>query len=340
MIPNIYFIIIQGIIGAYLTFLTTKGGFTDERKSGSFRKLTLRGKKAIMLIIIIILVGLFQDRNNVITIKRKDDLLKEERDARDSILAKKMAIATDSMSKVLYRDISADFLQQVLKLDTVKGKVANTYDNVVQLNQGINEQKFVLENMSKKTDETYRTNISSNKADSPIIKMSDSGTNANFDSDGNLNINVKFMNHGVRTATEVKIFYQVLYAVSANNGTNSHYAYLVGQRGNEDNYYPKQWSLLPKGQDILPNSPRSFGKLELKPKLTKKDFHHKDASWTILLSLSYRDGNNGAKKIKTLNVMGMDYKNDRFTIIYENLNLKSLESFFEENNIRDFIEIE
>lgn len=338
MVPNMIFTIIQCILGGFLTFLTTQGELIYPWKNG-FKKLTKKGKKVIGFILGILAVSLLQEWNNSEQLKVKDNLLAKEKADRESILANRMEAATDSISKALYQEISADFMEQVLRIETVNNRVLKTDEKVVEIRHGVSNQEKILESIEQKTDKVYKTNSQLNDADSPILKILDSKDMVNFDNEGNLNIKIDFANRGVRSATNIKLFYQVLYGYCENNDPNNYIAYLVGPRDTEFQHYPKTWMAQPKGQNILANLPHLYGTINIKPKLTKKDFFLPCSTWTVILSFLYTDGSSEGEKIETFNIMAKDFKDEKFTIRPSGLNMKAFEDFFTQAEIKEFIKI-
>lgn len=119
MVDNLYFVLAHVVLAGYLTFLTTKGGFTDNKHSKIHKKITKRGRIAIGVIIGMVIISLGQEKNNKVIIEKKEELLKNEQNIRDSIISEKMKIAVDSINNKYYQDISIAFSKHDLRLDTV-----------------------------------------------------------------------------------------------------------------------------------------------------------------------------------------------------------------------------
>lgn len=116
MIPNIFFIILTGLITAYLTFLTTKGKLTDNRSRKYWDRLTKRGKIVFALLFSLLVVLIAQEINNQIATDLNKTQLTLEQQNRDKLIKK----GVDSTSKQLYNDISKAFANQGIKFDSLK----------------------------------------------------------------------------------------------------------------------------------------------------------------------------------------------------------------------------
>lgn len=149
--PNILFVILIAIASSYLTFLTAKGGLTDNRFNNPFKVLTQRGKIVLSVLIFIALLLTGQEYNSQTKIDiaektakienaKKDALLLLERNQRDSIITNGIKVGIDSSSTKLFNEISLAFKKQGLKIDTLnktikiirdssKAKVTNNYMN-------------------------------------------------------------------------------------------------------------------------------------------------------------------------------------------------------------------
>lgn len=136
ILPNILFVIFVAIATSYLTFLTTKGGLTDNRFSGFWKKLTRRGKTVLFVLFAIAILLVLQEINaKIIERKRekendkKDLLLKKERNERDSTVTAGIKVGVDSSSRKLYDDISKAFAKQEFRLDTLNKEIARVRDS-------------------------------------------------------------------------------------------------------------------------------------------------------------------------------------------------------------------
>ncbi len=128
-IPNIVYVVLLGLATSYLTFLTTKGGLTDNRFSSLDKRLTLRGKlvAAVLFLILLLLIG--QELNNNAINDEKDNLLKTERNHRDSIITAGVNEGVESNRRKLFQDLSEAFRKQELRLDTLKKDVNRIRDS-------------------------------------------------------------------------------------------------------------------------------------------------------------------------------------------------------------------
>lgn len=134
LIPNVYFILLIAFFTAYLTFLTAKGGLTDNRYKKLWKRLTKRGKlvSLVLLIISVLLIAQelalqkknrLQDKEIAIEKKKNDSILKKEQIIKDSVIAAEIKKGVDSSSKKLFEDISKAFANQSLQLDTVNKSI-------------------------------------------------------------------------------------------------------------------------------------------------------------------------------------------------------------------------
>lgn len=122
-IPNFVFIITLIGLGIWSTVLSTKGGLTNNRKK-KLNKLTRRGRYFAGINILILAVLLFQDFNTRTAADNKQIELKRERNTRDSLITVGIKSGVDSSSNKLFRDISAAFAEQQLKLDTLTNQLS------------------------------------------------------------------------------------------------------------------------------------------------------------------------------------------------------------------------
>jgi hypothetical protein len=130
IIPNIIFVVLIAISTGYLTFLTTKGGLTDNRFIKPWEKLTQRGKIVFFILFMIFVLLVSQEWNNQNREKRNNSVLKKERDDRDSVITEGIKAGVDSNRKKLFEDISKAFLQQELRIDTVNKTIKIIRDSL------------------------------------------------------------------------------------------------------------------------------------------------------------------------------------------------------------------
>jgi hypothetical protein len=132
-IPNIVFVLSIAVTTAILTFLTTKGGLTDNRFSKPWLRLTKRGKKVFFLLVIMVVLLAIQEWNSQAKSDKKDNLLKKERTQRDSIITEGIQHGVDSSSKKLFNNLSEAFAKQELKFDPIKKEIKNLKDSIKNL---------------------------------------------------------------------------------------------------------------------------------------------------------------------------------------------------------------
>ncbi|MEQ1797360.1 MAG: hypothetical protein ABL872_05370 [Lacibacter sp.] len=130
IIPNVFFVILIAIFTGYLTFLTTKGGLTDNRFKGINKKLTKRGKAVLVVLVIILLLLAGQEFNNQRSIEKSALLLKNEMLSRDSVITESVRNGVDSNRKALFDDLSEAFAKEQMMLDTLNDKIEILRDSV------------------------------------------------------------------------------------------------------------------------------------------------------------------------------------------------------------------
>lgn len=86
MISNYVFVILLAILTGNLTLLKTKGSI-DRRFSKLLKKPTIKGRKLLIVLFVIMLVLVAQDFNSRALSNQKDKLLNKERNERDSIIS-------------------------------------------------------------------------------------------------------------------------------------------------------------------------------------------------------------------------------------------------------------
>ncbi len=187
IVPNIIFVILLAIATGYLTFLTTKGGLTDNRFSNFWKKITKRGKLVLYLLLFILLLLIGQEWNSQTDNNRRNLSLEKERNLRDSIIKERVKTGVDSASEKLFNDVVKAFEKQELRLDTVKktverirdssGKIINVVSeiehsfkldiNPVTLDSSHGNTRFFKINLRAFKGEIYNINV-----DIEIIKKS------------------------------------------------------------------------------------------------------------------------------------------------------------------------
>lgn len=129
-ISNIIFIILIVISTGYLTFLTTKGGLTNNRQSKFWGKLTKRGKKVVFLLCIMVVILIAQEINNQNSNQNKNLQLKREQNSRDSLITIGINNGVDISSKKLFENLSKAFISQNLKIDTLQNTITLIKDSI------------------------------------------------------------------------------------------------------------------------------------------------------------------------------------------------------------------
>ncbi|KKL95356.1 hypothetical protein LCGC14_1855400 [marine sediment metagenome] len=144
ILPNIIFVILIGISTAYLTFLTTKGGLTNNKFKGVWKRLTIRGKYVFFTLLSFLLILIGQELNTKALSNQKDLLLKKERLERDYTITAGIKKGVESTSKDLFEALSKAFAQQELSLDTLKNNIIVLKDSVKNTVNYYNEADPVL----------------------------------------------------------------------------------------------------------------------------------------------------------------------------------------------------
>lgn len=177
--PNIFFVVLIAIATGYLTFLTTKGGLTNNRFSNFWKRITKRGKLVLFILVIILLLLVGQEWNSQTENYKRNLSLKKERDQRDSIITERVRKGIDSSSNKLYNDVVMAFQKQELRLDTVNKNVERIRDssksiikvvseiehsfkldiNPVTLNSSNGNDRFFTINFRAFKGEIYNINI-------------------------------------------------------------------------------------------------------------------------------------------------------------------------------------
>lgn len=129
-VSNIIFLISLTILTGYLTFLTTKGGLTNNRQNNIWKKLTLRGKTVFFTLLSMLIILVFQEINSQNSNFNKTYQIKQEQSYRDSIVAVGIRNGIDSSNSKLFRDLSIAFASQNLKIDTLNNTVSILTDSI------------------------------------------------------------------------------------------------------------------------------------------------------------------------------------------------------------------
>ncbi len=124
--PDILFIILISIFTLCISFISTKGTLSNlQYKRKWWKIITTRGKVVIFLTLTIIGLLIWQneatDRKN----DKKDQIIRNERNARDSLIS----VGIDSNRKILFKDLSEALSKQNLRLDTVTKRLKNLNDS-------------------------------------------------------------------------------------------------------------------------------------------------------------------------------------------------------------------
>lgn len=130
-LPNIVFVFLIAIATGYLTFLTTKGGLTNNKFNNLNKRITKRGKTVICVLIIILSLLITQECNTQKVSKKNEGSLKIEMLKRDSIITSKVSIGVESNRKKLFEDLSKAFANEALYFDTLKNKIEIIRDSAI-----------------------------------------------------------------------------------------------------------------------------------------------------------------------------------------------------------------
>ena len=132
-IPNIYYVLNLAATTAILTFLTTKGGLTDNRFSKPWEKLTTRGKQVFLLLIFMTILLALQEWNSQTKNDEKDAALESETHQRDSVITNGIRQGVDSSSRKLFADLSEALAKQKLEFDPINKEIKNLKDSIKNL---------------------------------------------------------------------------------------------------------------------------------------------------------------------------------------------------------------
>ena len=141
IIPNIWFVILLALLTGYVTFLTAKGGLTDNRHNNHWKRLSKRGKKVLSILILIALVLTLQEINTQSKTRLSENTLRKEQLKQDSLITEGINKGVDSSRKKLFEDISKAFLIQELKLDTVKKEIVRIRDSAKNITNNYAQQE-------------------------------------------------------------------------------------------------------------------------------------------------------------------------------------------------------
>lgn len=130
ILPSYIFIILIALVSGYLTFLTTKGNLTDNRRSNLWNRLTKRGKLVVYILSMFVIILIAQECNNQNSNKANSLQLVKERNYRDSIVSVGIRKGVDSSSNKLFKNLSKAFAEQNLRIDTLKNTVIKLKDSV------------------------------------------------------------------------------------------------------------------------------------------------------------------------------------------------------------------
>lgn len=142
--PNITFIILIGIFTVYSTFLTSKGGLTDNRYSSLNKKITQRGKIVLSILTIILFLLVFQEMNNQNINSNKDLQLQKERDLRDKLISDGIKSGVDSTTTRIFYNLSKSFAKQGFKIDSLKFNIEKIKDSIKPIINNYNQDDPVI----------------------------------------------------------------------------------------------------------------------------------------------------------------------------------------------------
>lgn len=130
-IDNIYFVAFIGILTFTLTIVTAKGGLTDERFRSFWKKWTKRGQKSLILGSLIIVTLILQECNTRNITHNNNIDLKNEQNARDTLVNKGIEKATQR----LFTNLSIALSKQGVKYDSIKNQIL-TLDSSIEKSKG------------------------------------------------------------------------------------------------------------------------------------------------------------------------------------------------------------
>jgi len=109
-----------------MTFLTTKGGLTNEAITRHWwKKFTVRGKKVISIGVVLMVLLIFQELNNRIISANNANAFNNEQDSRDSLIT----VGVKKATKDLFTNLSVAFNEQGLQFDTIKNQIVSLKDS-------------------------------------------------------------------------------------------------------------------------------------------------------------------------------------------------------------------
>ncbi|WP_294957801.1 hypothetical protein [uncultured Flavobacterium sp.] len=174
-IDNIYFVAFIGILTFTLTIVTAKGGLTDERFRSFWKKWTKRGQKSLILGSLIIVTLILQECNTRNITHNNNIDLKNEQNARDTLVNKGIEKATQR----LFTNLSIALSKQGVKYDSIKNQIL-TLDSSIEKSKG----SIVPPLMRVRNLELKKTNSSLNRYNILYEIISDNAAS--------YNVNVKF----------------------------------------------------------------------------------------------------------------------------------------------------
>lgn len=126
---NYVFSITIVVLTIWLTFVTSKGGLTDNRLKG-FKVLTKRGKRGIAIGVLIVIIMCLQEWNNKIVSDKIDDILRTEQQSRFNEVSKGINSGVEKSTQQLFENLSVAFKKQGLQYDTIKNQVLKLRDSI------------------------------------------------------------------------------------------------------------------------------------------------------------------------------------------------------------------
>ncbi|NAS10598.1 hypothetical protein [Poritiphilus flavus] len=142
-IPNIYFVIVHGILAGWIVFLSTKGALTNNSYDGFFERITIRGRITAGVLLAILILLILQEFNNQNGLYNKDKIIGKEQLIRDSIITASIKKGVDSASSTLFNSLAIAFSNQNLKIDTLKNTI-NTLSKSPKVTNIINEKDPII----------------------------------------------------------------------------------------------------------------------------------------------------------------------------------------------------
>ena len=130
-IDNFYFIIIIGILTLWLTFVTAKGGLTNNTFTRRWwKRITKRGVVTIFILFLISLILVLQEINNGRVSDNNKFDLKNEQDLRAKRITKGVGSGVKMEVDKIFQGLSEAFKKQGLQYDSIKNQVIKLKDSV------------------------------------------------------------------------------------------------------------------------------------------------------------------------------------------------------------------